>query len=183
MELCRIDSKGLQRRLQGVRSLLAPLLSNDVATGAFYRPRATRIIGSYSGPKPNNEDFRNWRFRTTARMIRGMYFEQWDAVDETQDNWFLKKAYLSLFSFGSLGNEKELVSLHCDPNEANTEPHWLYKRGPHLHVKAAEEPIPHAHIALNLFELDAILTSSDNLLTAFGQSLEMLSDQILSLYT
>jgi hypothetical protein len=183
MKLCQIDKRGVLRRESEVRRLLLPLVDRDVATSAFFQPRNARVIGSFSGAQPSADDYRSWRFRTPAPSLRGMYFERWESTDDTEEMWFLSRAYLSLYRVSkSRRVESELLSLHCDPNEVEENSHWRYKRGPHLHIGAAEQPLPHAHIALNLTDLVSVMSTSENLLSALGNAVEMLGEQVVTLY-
>jgi hypothetical protein len=50
-----------------------------------------------------------------------------------------------------------------------------------LHIKAANEPLPHAHIALNLGHLDAVLTSIDTLSDAMKTAISMLKEEVLDI--
>lgn len=54
-----------------------------------------------------------------------------------------------------------------------------YKKGPHLHIKAAEAPLPHAHFALNLGHLDAVLESVESLSEAIEYEIIMLKEEVL----
>lgn len=54
-----------------------------------------------------------------------------------------------------------------------------YKRGPHLHIKAADEPIPKSHLALARGQLSEVLFSLDDLTEALGRSIQMIKDEIL----
>jgi hypothetical protein len=54
-----------------------------------------------------------------------------------------------------------------------------YKKGPHLHIKAAEAPLPHAHFALNLGHLDAVLESVESLSEAMRYGIIMLKEEVL----
>jgi hypothetical protein len=54
-----------------------------------------------------------------------------------------------------------------------------YKKGPHLHIKAAEDPLPHAHFALNLGHLDAVLDSVESLTEAMRFGILMLKEEVL----
>lgn len=54
-----------------------------------------------------------------------------------------------------------------------------YKKGPHLHIKAADDPLPHAHLALNLGHLDAVLESIETLSEAMRCAIFMLKEEVL----
>lgn len=54
-----------------------------------------------------------------------------------------------------------------------------YKKGPHLHIKAAVDPLPHAHFALNLGHLNDVLTSVESLSEAMKDGILMLKEEVL----
>lgn len=57
--------------------------------------------------------------------------------------------------------------------------HATYKRGPHIHVSAAQQPLPHSHLALNAMHIDDVLKSIDSLDTAVRSGVVLLRDQVL----
>jgi hypothetical protein len=102
-------------------------------------------------------------------------------MDFRQESFFLERAYLHLFVRQNDLTEKEIVALHCDPNESASSKHYRYKAGPHIHMTTAESPLHHAHIALNSNELDAVLASVGGLTTALNVAVKMLDSQVLGL--
>jgi hypothetical protein len=144
--------------------------------GGFY------IIGTYTGPEPSGQSYRDWRFSTFVPNYWGMYFERWAPVDPKHQLWYWDRAYLSLYRQNRLANEEtEILALHCDPNESGGT-HLLYKQGPHLHITVAEHPIPHSHLALNQSDLRAILASAEGMSNAMGTAVQMISHQVLAMY-
>ena len=82
-------------------------------------------------------------------------------------------------------DEKELLALHCDPNEpddADVLKHALYKRGPHIHVSASEQPLPHSHFALNAAHLREVLSSAEQLVQAMSKGIVLVRDQVLDIF-
>lgn len=174
----------LSSRGNNIRQMLVPLTKKP--GGPAWEPRNVRgdiIFATYTGSLPVS-NYREWRFTTPVSDLRGMYFEIWCPSNDTAyDVWYLDRAYLSLFMINRKeGTEKEVLCLHCDPHEADSR-QAIYKRGPHLHIKAAEEPLPHAHIALNIGFLDAILSSSSTLFEAMEWSIMMIREEILDRYS
>jgi hypothetical protein len=171
----------LSPRGQRVQKLLKPLTKQN--NGPAWRRISAYgdiIIATFTGSQPTSV-YRDWRFATIAQNFRGMYFERWMRIDEgNREFWYLDRAYLTLYQITDkrFGVEKEFLSLHCDPNEPDGL-HAMYKRGPHLHVSAAEEPIPHAHIALNIGYIESVLSSTETLSEAIEWSVIMISEQIL----
>ena len=143
------------------------------------------IIGTYEGSSPPSVDYRNWRFNTTKDPLRANYFEIWRPSDLEQSNWYLFRAYLTIFEIDQVSRtEKELVALHCDPDEPNDAPHAKYKQGPHLHVLCATDPLQHSHIALNSSRhlYSDVLDSFKNLSEHFDEAVQLVSEQVIGLY-
>jgi hypothetical protein len=107
-----------------------------------------------------------------------MYHELW--IRSTGDLWHLGRAYLNIYETvpGDVA-ETGFLFLHCDPNEPTGAAHAAYKKVPHLHVRAAPPPFPHAHIALSGGRLDLCLSSVDVLTDTMGWAVAMLKDEVL----
>jgi hypothetical protein len=123
--------------------------------------------------------------------MHGSYQERWCPVNEKRKRYYLERAYLHLYLTTQIEGEameKELLLLHCDPNETDEPVDWpglrhsKYKRGPHLHISTAQQPIPHSHFALNACHLDSVLSSVESLTKAMEVAVQMLEDQVLRLY-
>ena len=111
-----------------------------------------------------------------------MYFEIWNPEDTSRRSWSLYRAYFSLYRVKRATRfEDENLAIHCDPEEADTAPHALYKQGPHLHVTAGSYPLPHAHFALNRGHLVDVLRDAPSLFDALGGAFIMVADEVLSL--
>lgn len=126
-----------------------------------------------------SQELHEYDFQTKSKKIRGSYFEIWN--QDTRDNYYLSKAYLHLhrvdkeYLEGKAGGE--YILLHCDPNDDDD--HGDYKRSPHLHFENAGFPINKAHIALNLSNINQILSSRADLNIALKAAVVMLNKQIL----
>jgi len=121
------------------------------------------------------------RFRTKVSYIYATYFERWLRFYQgAEERWYLERSYLHFYQVDrSNRTAPEYLLLHCDPNE--TREHALYKQSPHLHIKTAPEPWPHAHIALNVGYLEPMLKDASSLTAAFGAAVLMLKEQLLDL--
>lgn len=170
----------LRSRVHDISRLLRPLSRHQHGPACHPRVGPTHyVIGTYDGSRPTG-DYTEWRFRTPVTNLRGMYYERWLRADASGKTYLMERSYLHLIRLlPSRLDEEEMICLHCDPIEPETEPHSRYKRGPHLHFIMAEEPIPHAHIALNMGYLDSILESTSSLHDAIGIAVQMLRDEIL----
>jgi len=139
------------------------------------------VIAAHDGSSAS-DDFASWRFPSLVPFIRCSYYERWFRVEKS-DSWYLDRAYLHLYRFdAATRKETEFVLLHCDPNEAESEAHSRYKRSPHLHISLASDPFPHAHISLNLTDIEATIGSLDGLGKAFSSAIMMLCEEVLPLY-
>jgi hypothetical protein len=183
--VCELSADRLQGRRQEVPDMLLPITNSRRVGSSFDRQRDELLIGAHSGRKPDI-GLRDWRFTTKIRRIRGSYWERWAPTTEKRRIYYLAQSYLQLYWRESAGDEEsELVALHCDPNEADDTGvlrHAIYKRGPHIHVLTASQPLPHSHFALNLGNLPDILRSIDTLTGAVRFGINMIRDQVLDLF-
>lgn len=177
MPVIQITSEELRARGRHIRELLRPLSKQP--DGPAWEPKTTQynyVIGTHDG-SPSSSNHQDWRFATFVPGLRANYFELWKRIDEF---WYLDRAYLNIFQTDPIARtEKKFLSLHCDPNEPDDAPHAIYKRGPHLHIQAASDPFPHAHIALTGEHLDVVLNSFDSLFKAMEWAVYMLKEQVL----
>jgi hypothetical protein len=175
-----LEEKDLIKRESKLRLLLEPISTHNSGPASKRVSRKGEIIfGLYDGSF-SDIDYRDWRFDTYKKQYSGMYFEKWCYAEESEKNWYLERAYLSLFKIEKYPpTEKEYVALHCDPFEPKESKHFFYKVGPHIHIIQAEQPLPHAHIPLNRCHLDEVLNSIDDLSRALEKGIEMLKEQIL----
>ena len=172
--------ESLAARGNVIRTILSPIAG--MPGGPAWNNKATAtgfIIATHDGAPPTS-DYRDWRFATILPGFRGMYFERWLRVGaDRKEIWYLERAYLNLYeTIGHTRQETEYLCLHIDPNLPNDTPHWVYKRGPHLHMSAAKHPIPRAHIALNRGHLDEVLRSVESLSQALGLAINMIKEEI-----
>lgn len=173
IKTCELNSRGNQ-----IRHLLEPLSRlKEGPACQLISTQGVYIIGAHDG-SPSKSHYRDWRFPTFVPYFRGMYFECWKKYND--EFGYLDRAYLTIFRINpSTREEVEFLCLHCDPNEPDNADHALYKQGPHLHIQAADDPIPHAHIALNRGHLEEVLNSVDSLSEAISWAVLMLKQEIL----
>lgn len=144
------------------------------------------VLAVHSGSKPDLAP-REWRFTTRVPKMRASYLERWVPTNEKRKRYYLMQAYLHLYwrEGPREDDEKEILALHCDPNEpgdAGTRKHALYKRGPHIHVVDSSQPLPHAHFALNVGHLSEVLRSVESLTAAVLSGVNLVRDQVLDLF-
>ena len=179
---CEIEAEDLSARGHQICEMLAPLAGKGRLAYHLASRRSEVMIGIHSGARPEFS-LTDWRFSTIVNGIWAGYHERWFAVDEKRKKFFIDRAYLHLYRRRpSEQDETEITALHCDPNEPDDSgllKHAVYKRGPHIHLTAAEQPFPHSHIALNAMEIDSVLGSIDSLHKAVTAGIVLLRDQVL----
>jgi len=168
----------VRNRVNPLRKLLKPL-SHDLDGPAIkVESNNDRIVvlAAHGGGITSSEPYRDLRFSTTVKELNAAYFEIWKKADNNR--YFLDRAYLGLYQLHSYDEiPSEFLALHCDPYDKGI--HSDYKRGPHLHVMGAQDPFPHAHLALNLCHLEEVLANTSKLFEAYGKAVQMIRFQIL----
>lgn len=180
---CTLDNDRISPRTRELIRLVRPLVSP--ARQMFCYPRYLQrdlILSLYVGEQPTVADPDEWRFPTRVSTIRASYYERWIPSDERRKLFFLDRAYLHLFIRNDSTSEQEILALHCDPNISETEKHFQYKAGPHIHMSAAGSPLHKAHIALNNANLRGTLASIGALTSALSLAIAMVDNQVLNLF-
>jgi hypothetical protein len=126
-------------------------------------------------------NYRDWRFATRVKGFTGSYFEVWLPISGGE-YWYLLGTYLHIYFGGSADREIEYFALHCDPEEKPRHESGAlnYKRGPHVHVKAAREPLPKVHLPLADGNLDKVLFDTLSVTSALRRGMLMLAHEVLS---
>ncbi len=117
-------------------------------------------------------------FRTGARGVWAQYFEVWSPEDVRQKSWTLNAAYLTILELDR-NNNTEILGIHCDPTDRSNEPISSFKRGPHLHVKCAREPLPKSHFPLNYGHLSDVLRDCNALTKALEDAIFIIRTEVL----
>ncbi len=179
---CHVAERDLIGRGDQICRLVRPLVGKGRIAFHRFTSRRNIIFGAFSGPRPDRP-IDEWRFGTFVPSIRAAYRERWTPSDDSAKHYSLMQAYLHLYEqLSSDESEQQFLALHCDPNEDARAPHVRYKLGPHVHVLTAPQPLPHSHFALNLSDIAGVLSSLENLDTAFSTAIRMLQEQVLELY-
>ena len=174
-----LDEPGLVGRRAAVLRLLKPLRGQQIVACDF-DPSALgggRVLGAHDGPSSRGGNHRSWYFQTSVKIIRAQYFEVWREVG-AGPRFELSQAYLHLFRFESASEKPyEVLALHADPSDDHR-----YRKGPHIHVMRAEQPLPHCHIPLNLERLDEVTSSMTSLHKALKTAITLVADEVLGAY-
>ena len=173
-----LKSRGLQ-----VAQILNPLVESENGPKWDFRSKTSQVTIIAHGGKSSRlyrSRVKDSKFQTACRDCVAGYMEVWRRSSEDDRIYLLALAYLDI----SVRNENtkgfdEIICLHADPDANEDDESYLYKRGPHIHVSAATDPIPKSHIALELSNNDQILTSLDYFNTVFARSVTMIRDEIL----
>ena len=178
MPVVVINQSELQARTLVVQKLLRPV-ANVKSGPSIKRASATTsdiVLAAHDGPEPTASSYRQWRFQAFGKRLKVQYFERWMMFEDR--SLYLDLAYLHFFE-GRSNEEREVLLLHCDPNEPASAEHSKYKRGPHLHLAFVGDAFKHSHVALEHNYLDSILTSCETLTESFSRAIQMVREEIL----
>jgi hypothetical protein len=176
-----LDDKAVAQRGAQIPDLLRPI-RGEIGGPAWQRLSGQGGIIYATRDATIEADYAGWRFATFLPDFYAAYHELWMPLDsKKQKQWCLNKAYLNIYRVDRLlRTQVEYICLHCDPEDADSDDHKAcYKQSPHIHVKAANDPIPKAHIALSHGFIDAVLKSHDDLFHAMYLGMELIRDEIL----
>ncbi len=182
MASIKIPEKDLRKRIREIQNLLPPLCAGRQVPCQFYKNIVSggRVIAAHDGD-PTDSDYLGWKFRSFAGPLWCQYYEIWKP--KNGNLWHLIRAYLNIYKIDpNTHSLKEIICIHCDPNDESDEPMRTFKRGPHLHVKAANEPLPKCHFPLNLDSLNRILSSRSLMTRAFEQAIKVVCKEVLERY-
>lgn len=183
MNIILPQSKLLSRQNKEIPTMLNILSGtrNRLSCGRVSLGTSSIIIGAHAG-STTQLDYRMWRFPTLVSSLKGNYFEQWLDVGNN-NSWYLEKAYFHIYKYyNQTEKEKEIIALHCDPNEP-IDPQYKhrhrYKCGPHIHVTVTPTPMHKTHFALNLANIKNVTSDYDELMKAFKDGLIMIKEEFL----
>jgi hypothetical protein len=173
-----IDTLNSTRGSQIIGLLKCVANRGDKITFNYRSIGGRAFIIAISDSTETGNEFTSWRFKTYVDQYHAMYYEKWIPLQD--DVYFLSRAYFHIYKTRQTKlQEEEYILLHCDVSEPDDSHHAKYKQSPHLHIKSAEQPLPHAHFALNNTDLQLTLSSLDNLNNALQNAIEMIDNQVL----
>jgi len=156
----------------------APFIRADFCPVGLYK-KAIAIHGG--GHKDSS--YENWRVSLSEQQVSLCYYEIWEyqKVKHRGICYVLNRAYLHLYLLHPSENEKDLIFLHCDPQEPEGAEHYRFKVAPHVHFGIAGNPWKIAHIPLCDGWQDKALQSVDTLDEALKRGMEFIVNQIYPL--
>jgi hypothetical protein len=173
-----IDNPG--KRVAKVSKLLRKLRSDDrvVAVGIVGIKRDFEMIeAAFENRRLSSH--RESFFKTSSPNIWANYWEAWRS-DDGASPWRLSVASLQLvWVDGPEWNPREIVAMHCEPNEVGKSFQSQLKRGPHIHVKADGNRLGHAHFPLNLCHLNDVMHSIESLEHAIETAIDVLRSEVI----
>ena len=174
-----LSAADLGSHARRVRTLLRPISRKGSGPASEARKvDGSWILGTHDG-SPSLSGYRDWRFATPARRCHAMYFEVWNPADRKR--YRIERAYLNIYQRDGRGEETEVLCLHCDPGEPSGAPHSAYKRGPHLHLSFAGDPLKRAHLALYVGRVEELLADKDRLYSALRDVVKMIRHEVLDI--
>lgn len=168
-------------RINTIQEMLAPLKQGRQVACELVKTqeRGGKVFAAHDG-RALGGGFRDWSFRTFAPDLWCRYFELWRPGIGI-DKWNLSRAYLTIAKIDRVSRcLEEVICIHCDPLDTSPEPVGSYKRGPHLHVEVADDPLPRAHFPLNFGHLEAVLSSPDDLTRALKQAVAIVVHEVVA---
>lgn len=112
-------------------------------------------------------------FRTSTQVLRCRYYEQWQV--STHSTFRLYRAYFTLLEVVRAAREyDELLCIHTDPADNSD-----LKRGPHLHVSCAPDPMQRCHFPLEFGFLEVVLKDCDSLTIAMQRAINVVARDVL----
>lgn len=180
-----VEEELFSHRPRAIGEMLSGLQGRQVACQAYPGMfRGGRAFAAHSGGVDPKSHFSQWRFRTVSRDVECQYYELWKSLGQDR-LMFLDRAYLHLYRIDrDAKRSAQMLCLHTDPND-NVEDTRLrrYKRGLHLHVNEAADPIPKCHLSVIVSHLgdhlEQILSSVENLTTAMQDAVDMIRYELI----
>ncbi len=170
-----------------VMEFLRPLRDGgEVACGFVPGQGSKGIVYAAFDERKRGNEYTDWRFRAMPKSdIWYNYYEIWRPL-EGRNECLLFRAYFHVYLAIQSRELVPFACLHCDPNETPLDENderevrtCSYKRGPHLHVLRADDPMPSSHFPLNLGHLTAVLGSAESITTAMKTSIDVIHYELV----
>ncbi len=188
-----VSEADLEKRRKKLPQRLSAL-SKDVSymQAAYQTLGLKKAIGVHRGQRPSSS-YREWRVSLMDLNISMGYFEIWQHVNSLSSMsgkrnrsqrpalYLLQKVNFHIYLPDPSGSDKELLFVHCDPQEPDDSPHQRYKIAPHLHFEVAGSPWNDAHIPLCDGWQSTVLKSLKELDEAIVRAVEFVAQQFAPL--
>ena len=170
-----LSEQELCKRCNSLHSMFAPLRIGKPRVALGFAKDApggfTALV--VTDAKTRGLQYRAESFRTSVKVLRCRYFELWRGAGRNMLS--LNRAYFTLVKV--LPTESvfpPLLCIHTDPADNND-----LKRGPHLHVSCAPQPIRHCHFPFDLGFLPTVLQDCDSLTAAMQRAINVVVTDVL----
>ena len=172
-----IKAKSLGKRRITIERIFKPICKAK-KIDAFRKSDTEKIILGL-GTGDFSTSARDARYPSKVSNLFINYYEVW-YPDPSDEMCTLEKAYMHLDMPNHDGTaEEEVLALHCDPAIKKTDPAYIYKRGPHMHISGHKWKIDKAHIALCLTNLDQTCSDIESLTKALSAIIMMVDEEFL----
>jgi hypothetical protein len=181
MEPIVIESRKLRPdRLTAVRRLVTPLLPIPpgiiVTRVGIDRDTYTLSVLPHGRDASSYLNPESVLVRTSLPRILMNYYETWRPTDQ-EEFYCLDRIYMH-FHLADEMKPQQLFSLHCDPCLKDSDVHFRYKRGPHVHIEGARPDLGRAHISLCLTDPSGGGADMQTLTASFTEAVRMVTQEI-----
>lgn len=172
-----ISVRILEKRQQRLQVIFGRISRSSIVPVFFRSTSSAALIGL--GKDLFGRDLRSVRLATRVESIFVNYYEVWLSQSGGRE-FNLEKAYLHLdrpYPDGT--GDQEVLALHCDPIIPESDPSFLYKRGPHLHISSKMHDISRAHIALCHGEVEDTCNNYEAFSNSLSSAIQMIDAELL----
>ena len=153
--LTRPYAEMVSNRVGEVESLLSGIRSGPPPRTRISRQtvQMKKVLSAFDGSDHGDWQHRDKFFTLESCSLLGQYFEMWKPSPDHQDVT-LERAYFHLVR----RDRKQILCIHAEPltaGGAGDAGATSYKKGVHLHLKAAEQPLPKCHFPLVVDDTDS----------------------------
>lgn len=178
-----IPMSELTRRAQEVGKLLRPFSGGRPIPCTVYNSQVRcglvpgKAIAAHSG-NVTNTPYRDWLFPTLCPSLVCRYHELWRLGKKNR--LILHQANLTLLKRNSETHGLDgILCVHCEPLLAGSQHTDNYKRGPHLHVTNAQDPIPGCHFLLTVVGANDRFSSMRKLNKALISAFSLIANEVV----
>ena len=165
--LAKDRAKGITNRLRMISD--APLYVEPRSTSGQFHLKAR------SGQKLTSDEQRS-TFPSRVDSIICRYGEQWNSIRPDDQEFRLHTVSLHLLQHrGQMEEPKEVIAFHWHSVDGDDR----YSNLPHLHVKAAPDPLPRSHLNVTLATDTDDQSTVEYLDRLLGEAISMVNAEVL----